>query len=325
MSFSKSASFRCGAALAALGCVLAAGWAEAATTLRAAKSVPGQFSFVVLDVGLKQGIFAKYGVDFTVTGFTGDAKMQEGMAAGSVDIGLGGGPAMAFAAKGAPVLAVAAFAGAPSDIALAVKADTPIKTIADLRGKRVAVSSPGSLTDWLGHQIPLREGWGAKDVDVVPTGAGPAMISALLTGSIDAGITTTGAALVLEEKKQGRILATMDKFEPHFITHVIFAHRQFLDQHPDAVDAFLKGFFATVAYMRGHKNETVAIATKALNQSPEVVRKSYDLLMPELLKDGEFDTASLAKIKSSFLDMKILPSAPSDDQIITRRFLPVKF
>ncbi|HEX4194656.1 MAG TPA: ABC transporter substrate-binding protein, partial [Stellaceae bacterium] len=140
---------------------------QAAVKVRAAQSVPGQFSFAPLDIGVTQGIFAQYGLAVTITSFTGDAKLQQGMASNDIDVGLGGGPAMAFSAKGAPVLAVAATAGAPADIAIAVKADGPIKTIADLRGKRVAVSTVGSLTDWLGHQIPFHEGWGAKGVDVV--------------------------------------------------------------------------------------------------------------------------------------------------------------
>jgi ABC-type nitrate/sulfonate/bicarbonate transport system substrate-binding protein len=299
--------------------------ARAAVEVRAAESVPGQFSFVPLDVGAKQGIFAKYGLDVSIASFTGDAKLQEGMASNSIDIGLGGGPAMAFSAKGAPVLAVAATAGAPSDIALAVKADSPIKTIADLRGKRVAVSTVGSLTDWLGHQIPLHEGWGPNGVNVVPTGAGSAMSAALMTGSIDAGITTTGAALVMEEKHEGRILATMDKFEPRFITHVIFARRDLIAQHPETVEAFLKGFFASIAFMRSHKAESVGIATEALHQSQQVVEKSYDLLMPQMLDDGQFDPVALKTIKSSFIDMNILKSPPSDDEILTRKFLPVKY
>jgi NitT/TauT family transport system substrate-binding protein len=313
------------AIVVAAAAFLSAPTVEAATPVRAAESVPGQFSFVPLDVGAKQGIFAKYGLDVTIVSFTGDAKLQEGMASNSIDIGLGGGPAMAFSAKGAAVLAVAATAGAPADIAMAVKADGPIKTIADLRGKRIAVSTVGSLTDWLGHQVPIHEGWGPKGVDVVPTGAGSAMSAALITGSIDAGITTTGAALVMEEKHEGRILTTMDKFEPRFITHVVFASREMIKQHPDTVEAFLKGFFASVAYMREHKAESVSIAAEALHQSPAVIEKNYDLLMPQMSSDGVFDPVALKTIKSSFIDMQILKATPSDDEILTSRFIPVKF
>jgi ABC-type nitrate/sulfonate/bicarbonate transport system substrate-binding protein len=305
--------------------VLSAPTVHAAVTVRAAESVPGQFSFAPLDIGAQQGIFAKYGLDVTITDFTGDAKLQEGMASNSIDVGLGGGPGMAFAAKGAPVLAVAATAGAPADIAIAVKAGGLIETIADLRGKRIAVSTVGSLTDWLGHQIPLHEGWGAKDVDIVATGAGAAMSAALITGSIDAGITTTGAALVMAEKHEGRVLATMDKFEPRFITHVVFATRDMINQHPDTVAVFLKGFFASVAYMRSHKAESIGIAAEALHQSPAVVEKSYDLLMPQMSNDGAFDPVALKRMEASFVDMDILKAAPNDDDIRTNRFVPVKF
>lgn len=299
--------------------------AQAAVTIRVAKAVPEQFTFTVPDIGQKEGIFAKYGVNLNIISFTGDAKMQEGLASDSVEIGLGGGPAMAFVAKGAPVMTVAAFAGAPRDIAVAVKANSPIKTVAQLRGKKVAVSTVGSLTYWLAHQISIKQGWGNNGIDVVATGAGPAMISALITGEIDAGVTTTGAALVLEEKHEGRILATMDKFEPRLITHVIFARREFIKQHPKEVENFLKGFFATVAYMRTHKAETVAIASAVLHQSPKVIAKEYDTLMPEFLSNGEFDPVALKTIKASFVGMKMLPKEPSDSQILTRRFVPVKF
>ena len=121
------------------------------------------------------------------------------------------------------------------------------------------------------------------------------------------------------------MLATMDKFEPRFITHVVFARRDLIAQHPETVQAFLKGFFASIAYMREHKAESVSVAAEALHQSETVVTKSYDLLMPQMSDDGQFDAEALKKIKSSFIDMNILKSPPSDDEILTRRFLPVKY
>jgi ABC-type nitrate/sulfonate/bicarbonate transport system substrate-binding protein len=129
---------------------------------------------------------------------------------------------------------------------------------------------------------------------------------------------------VLEEKKQGRILATMDKLEPRFITHVVFARRDLIAQHPATIEAFLKGFFASVAYMRANKAESVKIASEALQLSPAVAEKSYDLLMPQMSNDGAFDAEALKTIKASFIDMNILKTPPSDDEILTRRFVPVK-
>src|SRR6202042_2149233 len=97
----------------ALACALAAAPARAAETLRVGKAVAEAFSFVPLDVGIRKGLFKQNGIDVDEISFTGDAKMQQAMAADSLDIALGSGPAMAFIAKGSPVKAVAAMAGAP--------------------------------------------------------------------------------------------------------------------------------------------------------------------------------------------------------------------
>ena len=75
----------------------------AAEKLRVGRAVPQAFSFVPVDVGMKHGIFRKHGLEIESTSFAGDAKMQQAMAADSIDIALGSGPAMAFITKGAPV------------------------------------------------------------------------------------------------------------------------------------------------------------------------------------------------------------------------------
>src|ERR1700733_15008658 len=104
-------------ALALLAVSLLAGspGAFALDKVTAGKAASVAWMFIPLDVGVAEGIFAKYGLDVSITSFGGDQKMQVGLASGSIDFGLGGGPAMGFVAKGAPVDAVAAFAGAPAN------------------------------------------------------------------------------------------------------------------------------------------------------------------------------------------------------------------
>src|SRR5689334_19972864 len=133
-----------------LAAVLLAAPAGAAEKLKVGKAVPEAFSFVPLDIGIKKGFFQKYGVEAESIAFAGDAKMQQAMASDSIDLALGSGPAMAFIKKGSPIKAIAAMAGPPLLLTLVVrKDDTTIKSPADLKGKRVSVSTAGSLTYWL--------------------------------------------------------------------------------------------------------------------------------------------------------------------------------
>ncbi|HEY3917088.1 MAG TPA: ABC transporter substrate-binding protein [Stellaceae bacterium] len=297
--------------------------AAAAETVRVGKAVPTAFTFVPLDIGNRQGIFSQYGLKVEIVNFTGDAKLQQGLTAGSIDFGLGSGPGMAFAAKGAPVRAVAAYFGAPANIAVTVKEDSPIKTVADLKGKVMAVSTVGSLTAWLTQQIAIREGWGQDGIRIVATGGGPAMTSAILSGSVDAGMGSYESALTLQEKHRARPLVTMDKFEPRFITHVIFTREALIASKPAEVESFVKAFFATLDYMRTHRTETIAIADDVLHDGKTVLDGAYDREMPIMSKDGRFDPVALKVIKQSWVAMKTLPAVPSDDQILSRRFVPV--
>lgn len=298
--------------------------ANAAETVHVGKAVPTAFTFTPLDIGVRQGIFAKFGLDVQIVNFTGDAKLQQGLTAGSIDFGLGSGPGMAFGAKGAPVRAVAAYFGAPANIAVTVKENSPIKTVADLKGKVMAVSTVGSLTAWLTQRIAIHEGWGKDGIRITATGGGPAMVSAIVSGEVDAGMGSYETALTLQASHRGRPLVTMDKYAPRFITHVIFARKPLIDSDPKEVGTFVEAFFAVLDYMRSHRDKTIEIADDVIHDGKTVVSGAYDREMPLMSKDGTFDPVALKIIKQSWVELKILPEIPSDDQILTRRFVPVK-
>src|SRR5437660_9386555 len=232
--------------------------ASAAEMLRVGKAVPEAFSFVPLDVGMRKGIFARNGLTIESIAFAGDARMQQAMASDSLDIALGSGPAMAFIVKGSPIKAVAAMAGPPLLLAIVVRPDGP-KTVADLKGKKVSVSTAGSLTYWLVSETSRRQGWGPKGIEIAPMGAMPGQIAALKRGDIDGVITDIGNAFDLEKRGEGRILVRFTDIKDFHI-HVIFATDKAIASKPEVVRSFLKGWFETIAFMRRHKAETVKVA-----------------------------------------------------------------
>src|SRR3954466_6786716 len=225
--------------LAASSAMLASS-AEAAEKLRVGKAVPEAFSFVPLDLGMKQGIFAKQGLEIESVAFTGDARMQQAMASDSLDIALGSGPAMAFIVKGSPIKGVAAMAGPPLLLAIVVRPDGP-KTVADLKGKKISVSTAGSLTYWLVSETSRRQGWGPKGIEIAPMGAMPGQIAAMKRGDIDGAIMDVGNAFELEKKGEGRILVSFTDITDFHI-HVIFATDKLIAERPDALRASLRGW-----------------------------------------------------------------------------------
>jgi len=310
------------AALAFLAATIADG--VAADAIQVGKAQGPVWAFLPVDVGLKYGLFAKYDVEPRITVLAGDAKVQQALASDSIDIGLGGGPGMAFAVKGSPSLAVAAFAGAPRDLSVFVAADSPIRTVADLKGKVVTVSTQGSLTDWMAMRLAIAEGWGRDGIRRLALGATEGRVAALKAKQIDADLDGTEVAFLLEEKHEARILVGLDKFAPDFITHVVFARKSLIASNPGLIRRFLKGFFASIAYMKAHKDETDAVAVAAIGETPAVASKIYDYEIPMLGDDGRFDPKAIAVLKRSFVEMGTLDKVPADNQIFTTDFVPVK-
>jgi NitT/TauT family transport system substrate-binding protein len=296
------------------------GTAGAAEKLRVGKAVPEAFSFVPLDIGVRKGLFAKHGIEVESIAFAGDARMQQAMAADSLDIALGSGPAMAFIAKGAPIKAVAAMAGPPLLLAIVVRPDGP-KTAADLKGKKVSVSTAGSLTYWLVSETSKRQGWGPGGIDIAPMGAMPGQIAALKRGDIDGLITDLGNALELEQNKVGRILVRFSDITDFHI-HVIFAANALIAGRPDAIRGFLGGWFETIAFMRKNKAETVAIAKEVINKDAAITERNYDELMPMFSDDGKFNPKALVTLAKSYVELKVLPAEPDMSKLYTEAFLP---
>jgi NitT/TauT family transport system substrate-binding protein len=305
--------------LAALAAAMATP-ATAADKLRVGKAVPEAFSFVPPDVGMRNGIFQKKNVELELTAFAGDARMQQAAAADSIDILLGSGPAMAFIAKGSPIKGVAAMAGPPLLLAIVVRPDGP-KTVADLKGKTVSVSTAGSLTYWLVSETARRHGWGPNGITIAPMGAMPGQIAALKRGDIDGTIMDIGNAFDLEKKGEARILVRFTDIKDFHI-HVIFATDKVIAAKPEVVRNFLKGWFETIAFMRSHKAETVKVAREIMEKDEDISGRVYDALMPMFSDTGRFNKAALATLSKSYVELKLLPSEPDMSKLYTEAFLP---
>jgi ABC-type nitrate/sulfonate/bicarbonate transport system substrate-binding protein len=298
--------------------------AQALDKIHAGKSAGVAWAFVPLDVGIEAGIFEKYGLDVDITVFAGDQKMQLGLASSGIDFGLGGGPAMAFSAKGAPVTAVAAFFGSPKNISIVIRYDSPIKSVAELKGKPVSSSAIGSLTAWLLQRASIAEGWGPDGIKIVALGGFDAGLAALRTNQVEGMSSSVEGGLLLEEQKVGRNLTDMGKYAPVFITHVVFARRDLVKDNPDLVHRFLKGFFASIAYMKSHKAETSKVAISALRESPGVADRTWDWEISNFIADGVFDEKALDVLKQSFVEMGMMEKVPANDALFTTQFLPVR-
>jgi len=311
----------CGIALIALAAVSASP-ARAQDKIRFGKAFPTLFQFTPVDLGIEKGFFATRGLEVEIQNFFGDAKQQQAYTAGAVDMGIGGGAGMGFIAKGSPILAVAEAAGPPLGITLSVWADTPYKTVADLKGQTVTGASVGDQTEWMVRQLSILQGWGPTGFNYVPLGASEAQIAALKTHQIAAAPLDITTAVTLESEGQARIVVRFGKVIKNYINHVISARTEIIEKRPDDVKKFLAGWFESVAYLKAHKDESVALAARLLKKPEAIVSRVYDESSPMLTDNGHFDQKGLATIRDSLVEMKILETKPDMAKLTTEKFLP---
>lgn len=317
-----AASFRQFSFIAfALATTLAVGPASA-ETLRVGKAGADAFSFAPADIGQQTGIFKKHGLELEISSFGGDARVQQAMAADAIDIGLGSGPGLAFLVKGSPAKGIAAFADPPLTFALVVRNDGSIKSLDDLKGKKVGVSTVGSVTGWLVGESARQKGWGYDGMPLVPVGSDAARVAALKTHGIDGAVVNLAVAFNYEKEGDGKVLLLFGDLLKDFHVHVIFATDKAIAGKPAMLRNFLAGWFETIAFMRKDKAKTVEIAQRVMNTDGPTAARIYDVMMPMFNDDGHFKPKALAVLSRSFVDMKTLPEEPDMSKLYTEAYLP---
>ena len=295
-----------------------------AETLRVGKSTLTSFTYTLLEVGMQSGIFEKHGLTIESSAFGGGPRLIQGMTAGAIDIGLDGGTDMALIVKGAPMKGIAPLSGAPVEMVVAVKAGGPIKTVADLKGKKIAITGAGTLTGWITRELVKSQGWAESDVNYVMS-SNIAASRALLEGRRDrrghhrhvddAGerAARRGAAVVhLRRPSEGL---------PH-ADHL--RHRQG-DGGKAAGGARVHGGVARDHRLRqGQQGEDRSIVQHVLGFHPDVLNGTYDRVINTYSTDGKFNPRALAVLARSYVDLKLLDHEPDMTKLYTEEFLPKK-
>ncbi len=294
-------------------------------TVRLGKAVPNSFAFGAAEVGIDAKIFAGEGLDIAVSSFRGDAQLQQALAAGSVDVGLGSGPGLGFRVKGAPMIGVAAMYGAPRNLALLVSAKSPLRSVADLKGKRIGVTTAGSLTEWLVRELSRQQGWGSDGITAVPLGQMQARLAAMDRGELDGVVLEAANGYDLEEAGRTRNLILFGDIVKHFYTHVIFATDEMVEKRPELLRRFLRGWFKTIAFMKANRDFTVKSEARTIDVRQSVVEKIYNAQMEGFSLDGAWDPAAIDVIRSSLKELGILPTIPEAKGLYTDKFVPVRF
>jgi NitT/TauT family transport system substrate-binding protein len=242
-------TFTCAAALAAA--TLAAPALRAQPRPEKSKvaiAVGGKASFYYLPLTISEqlGYFKAEGVDVEISDFAGGARALQALVGGSADVVNGAYEhTINMQSKNQSIQAFVLMGRAPQ-IALGVSTKTMpgYRSLADLRGKKIGVSAPGSSTNMMANLLLARAGLKPADVSFIGVGTGPGALSALRAGQIDAMSNIDPVMTMLEQKGDIKIVSdtrtlkgTQDVFGGPMPAACLYTHTEFIQKNPNTCQA----------------------------------------------------------------------------------------
>jgi NitT/TauT family transport system substrate-binding protein len=248
-----------------------------------------------LFIGVDKGFFKEYGIEPELVFFQAAAPIATALATGQIEVGatgitaalynivLGGEQIWLVADKGRE------WPGYPLTGIVVQKElyDGGLRQIADLRGKRVGITTLGSTFHYSLGNILEKSGLKLEDVRVVPLQTMPAAIEALKAKQVDAILLPQPFPGTAEAQGFGKILFWAGDLHP-WQTVAVFYSKKFAADRKRAV-AFMKGYVKAARYYYDavlvqkdgrsapgpHYDEVVAITAKYTGARPEAIRLGF--------------------------------------------------
>ncbi|MGF6468762.1 ABC transporter substrate-binding protein [Paraburkholderia youngii] len=211
--------------------------------------------------------------------------LGEALNAGAIDVGgLGDAPLIFAYAAGARVRAVAATRSTPTDLAIIVPYASPIRTAADLKGKRIATTR-GSIGHYLAIATLERAGIKLSDVSLRFMQPADAK-AALASGNVDAWSTWDPYVALAEQRDHDRSIANGVNLSSG-LSFQAATETSIKDKHAEIAD-FLKRVAAGQRWALSHPDEVAAMQSKVTGLPPEVLMTVYQRaqLHPVVIDDG---------------------------------------
>ncbi|MDO8278924.1 MAG: ABC transporter substrate-binding protein [Burkholderiaceae bacterium] len=211
-------------------------------------AVGGKASFYYLPLTISEqlGYFKAEGLDIEISDFAGGARALQSLVGGSADIVSGAYEHTINMQSKNQFIRSLVLQGRAPQIAIGVSTKTMpnYKTVADLRGKKIGVTAPGSSTNMVANLVLSRAGVKASEVSFVGVGTSAGALAAMRSGQIDAMSNIDPVMTMLEQKGDVKIISdtrtlkgTIDVFGGLMPAACLYTHADFVQKNPNTCQA----------------------------------------------------------------------------------------
>jgi ABC-type nitrate/sulfonate/bicarbonate transport system substrate-binding protein len=304
----------------ALG-ALVAGRADAQEVIKIGCPTKTYFPTILATVAKEKGLFEKEGLKPEITIYRGGGETFEAITAGSADLGPVAVPLVATSRKRGVLTKIVAGNGDEwSGWILGVKSDSPIKTVKELDGKKVGITSAGSGTDTLAL---WSQGVSKVTFQRAPVGGG-GLVPNLLNNNLAAAVIYSPLSYQVVSEGKVRVLTDYaTAMPPNLIGGWAATEKNINDRRP-FIQKGLNALYGALEYMRN--NPEYAIKTIASNNelSPEIAKMEYEKTFLKLSRDGQTRLSAVEKALELAAASGVKDMAPANELFINMPITPTK-
>ena len=258
------------------------------------------FYYLPLTIAEQLGYFKAEGLEVEISDFAGGSRALQAVVGGSADVVSGAYEhTINLQSKGQKFQAFVLQGRAPAiSMGISPKAMPNYKTLADLKGKKIGISAPGSSTNMVANLILSRAGIKAADVSFIGVGTAAGALTAFRAGQIDAMCNVDPVMTMLEQKNEVRIIAdtrtlkgTVDVFGGAMPAGCLYAPVEFIEKNPNTVQALTNAMVRSLKWLQ----------TAGPSDIIKTVPESY------LLGDRALYLASFNKVREAISPDGIIP------------------
>jgi NitT/TauT family transport system substrate-binding protein len=229
------------------------------------------------------GLFKKYGLEIKVIELAGGVYTFRAVVAGSADVASASGPFSAVGrAKGSGTKMI--LANMPKlEASMIVGKD--IKTMADLKGKRIGIQEPGGFADVLARGVLRAAKIDPKDVSFVSIATED--VPALVAGQIDTAILHVEQEIIAQQKIPTlHAIARLWEIQPENLYNVLAVTEKLIKDQPAAVKALVKGHIEATRLIYTDPAKVIPIIVKYTKLPKDVVEKSLEFMVQKCIWDA---------------------------------------
>ncbi|QIR35819.1 sulfonate ABC transporter substrate-binding protein [Tolypothrix sp. PCC 7910] len=236
--------------------------------------------------------------------FPAGPQLLEAMNVGSIDFGhTGESPPIFAQAAGASLTYIAGIAPSPAGQAILVPPDSPIKTVTDLKGKKIAFQK-GSSAHYL--LVQVLEKFGLKYSDIQPIYLPPADArAALVKGSLDAWVIWDPFYAAAQKAINARVL--IDGTEVNKQGGYYLASRKFATENPEIIKSILEEIKTLEDWSDKHRDEVASTLSPVLGIDLETMQKATQRKKFGVVPIDSNLIAIQQKVADKFYELKLIP------------------